>query len=79
MNKINDESFLIDVAKHDSYYGLRIAAVKKISDEKALRYIAATDDNSFPTEYDKLMDVYTSFKYPVRDAAKARLKELGYG
>ena len=45
IDKITDESALIDIAKNDYEPLIRMETIDKITDESALRDIAENDDN----------------------------------
>ncbi|MBQ6218599.1 MAG: HEAT repeat domain-containing protein [Methanosphaera sp.] len=83
VRNINDESTLIDIAKNDPYWRVRVDAVEKISDESTLIDIAKNDSYSY--EKERIEDTEQWYNvvregtcYPVCEAAKARLKTLGY-
>lgn len=85
ISKLKESDLFSEISNAQNYMDLcdeswrtREKAVEKCVDINALKHISELDPYSYPTEYDKSMDVYVSFKAPVREAAKKRLRELGY-
>ena len=83
VKKINDQSVLVDIAKNNNDYNIRIEAVEKINNISVLEYIAKHDPYSYDEGIWKSVgtsDTWTyqgeKLIYPVREAAKNRLKEV---
>ena len=53
IEKINDETHLIDIAKNDSDDNVRLESIKKINDESFLIDMAKNDSNSNEKKYSK--------------------------
>lgn len=82
IHRIDDETILEDLAKNAVNPEVRSIAVGMISNVDVLKFIASTDSYNFRIEAhfeDSAKPIFhdAETRYPVREAAKYRLKELG--